>query len=303
MIIRNILFTTILILLLFSCEKDNDSEPIRNSHRIKQMVQFYNDNETSKTDFTYEGERLEEFTEYNKDTSGNWIEDFKAEISYSGDIVTKKCFDKATDIWILDYKHEYVIQNGLMIEFSTIDYWNGEWIEQSKYIYEYSGNCIVGWQLYRDVNGNGTIELKQKGEYIYQNGKLVEYKYYEDKWDDWYQMKKETFSYLEDNLTSYINYRRDESDNWLENYKYEYIYSGSNVSNKKRFIWIIESNKWESSGSLSFSYDSLGYLIEELDIKGYKTTFEYEEGHGNAMHFWNYPNQSIYRWPTLKSTG
>lgn len=300
--IKNLLLAILAISLFVSCEKDNDndSSPSKNSHRIKQIFSEY-DNYSKKTVFSYEGEKLVNITEYLKFESGI-NEEFKAEITYSGDNATETWYHKESGSWELDEKYEYVIQNGLMMEETDYDYGNGTWIEDGKWTYQYSGNNISGWQGYEDEDEDGTLEQDSKGEYIYQNGKLSEYKGYElDESNNWYQDYKTTFTYAGSNMINWIDFNLDESDNWKNYYKAEYQYSGDKVSQIEGFYWNSNDSQWESVDLDSYTYNSNGYLIGELDDDGEKRTYEYEEGNGNAKFFWYYPEELVYGEPTLKS--
>src|SRR5690606_5630882 len=84
-------------------------------------------------------------------------------------------------------------------------------------------------------------------------------------------------------------------------YKVEYHYSGDVILQKDYYHFNIELNQWESTGNESYTYNSNGYLIEVLQDNGNKTTFEYEEGHGNAKLFLHSPGSFINGEPTLKS--
>lgn len=296
--IKNLLLAIVAILLLGSCEKDkdNDSSSINDSYRIKQIISQHDDY-FEKIVFSYYEEKLLNINAYEKDESGNLIEEFKIEISYSGDNATTTMYDKETGNWEIRNKSEYVIQNGLIMEISDSDYENAVWVEYCwKWTYQYSASNITAWQSYYFEDENG------KGEYVYQNGKLSEYKVYElDESDNWHQFDNETFTYEGTDLMSWIDYELDESDNWEKDNKAEYLYSGDKVLQMECFNWISESSQWELENSETYTYNSNGYLIEELNNEGNKRTYEYEEGQGNAKYFLYYPENLVYGEPTLKS--
>lgn len=299
--IKNLLLAIVAISLFVSCEKDEDNDSIisKNSHRIKQI-----NYEGGKFTFTYEGEKLVNSTEYKKDESDNWLEDYKIEISYSGDNATATRYSKESGTWEMDDKAEYLIQNGLIKEENSYDYEDGTWVEDRKWTYQYSGRNLSDWQSFHYDDGIGALEQYEKGEYFYQNSKLEEYKVYElDESGNWSQYDKETFTYDGSNLIKLINYGLDASDNWENSYKYEYQYSGDNLSQMEYFYWNRDDSQWESRNSLSYTYNSNGYVSETLDGYGFKTTFEYEEGHGNGNLFLSPPRQSVYGELTYKSAG
>ena len=297
--IKNLLLAFAAILLFVTCEKDEDKDSMasKNSHRIKQIVY-----DGGKIDFTYENENLVKSTQYKKDESDNWVEDYRMEFSYSGDIATATWGGIESGAWEIDDKTEYLIQNGLIMEEHNYDYEDGTWIEDRKWTYQYSGSNITSWQsFYYDEEG-GTLEQDERGEYFYQNSKVEEYKVYEhDESGNWSEYAKETFTYDGSNLINWINYGLDESDNSENNYKYEYQYSGDKVSQMAYFYWNTEESQWESQNIVSFNYNSNGYLSEELLEFGDDRTYEYEEGHGNAKLILSHPMELIYKGPTIKS--
>ena len=292
--IKNLLLAIVAFSLLVSCEKDTDIDSSKNSHRITQII-YENNGNFNKTVFSYDGEKLENIYSYEKDEIGNWVEEHKTEISYSGDNVTATNYYKSEN-WEISYKSEYIIQNNLMMEEQGFYYEDGDWEQQSKWTYQYSGTNISAWQRYYDENEVG------KGEYIYQDEKLIEYKAYElDESDNWSQDTWTTFTYEGNNLVSMFDYDLATSDTWENDYKQELQYSGDNVSQIERFFWDSENSQWESVEYKTYSYNSYGYLSEELYDDGKKKTYEYEEGNGNAKLSMYYPENLVYGEPTLKS--
>lgn len=297
--IKNLLLAIAAIILLVSCEKDEDKDSMatKNSHRIKQIVY-----DGGKIDFTYEGENLVKSTQYKKDESDNWVEEYRMEISYSGDIATETRSVIKSGTWEIDDKVEYLIQNGLIMEEKHYDYEDGTWVEDRKWTYQYSGSNITSWQNFYYDDEGGTLEQDNKGEYFYQNSKVEEYKVYElDESGNWSQYDKETFTYDGSNLINWINYGLDESDNWENIFKYEYQYSGDKVSQMTYFYWNSDDSQWESQNLVSYTYNSNGYLSETQVDYDDKVTFEYEEGHGNAKLFLYPEVESVYGGPTIKS--
>ncbi len=302
---KNLLLALVAILALASCDKDNDPGLTKNSHRVKQIIfdtEGYNND--WKYVFTYEGEKMASFLEYNRDESGNWYEKLKTDVSYAGDNATVTCYEKDSGSWKITDKHEYVIQSGLMMEELNYDYENGAWIKASKWTYQYSGTNISAWQSYDDEDEDGTFEQNGKGEYIYKNGKITDYKEYKlGESDNFYLNSRETFDYNGSKMISFIDYNLDESDSLINASQTEYHYSGDKVSETEYSNWNSDKNQWDSEYLKSFIYNSNGYLIEEIFDDSDKVTYEYEEGHGNAKFFFYYPEASIYREPTLRNAG
>lgn len=300
------LFVVLGALLLFvACENENDNDPVlsKNSHRIKQIIYDY---EGTRSDermvFSYEGEKATSVMEYSKDANGDWYEDHKKDVSYSGNKTTVICYDKEGDNWYPHEKYEYMVQHDLMMEEKDFSYSNGAWVETYLWTYTYSGTNLTSWKSYSDVNNDGTLEQDGKGDYIYLNGKLSECKSYElDESNTLYQYAKDTFSYTGNKFTSCTEYELDEDDNWMKMHKSENQYSGDTITQINHYTWNTENNQWVSHLSASYSYDSNGYLSEIMYGTVNKVTFEYEVGHGNAKTYWYYPEDLVHGEPTLRS--
>lgn len=301
---RIFLLALIIIALLCSCErkKDKSSGPVKNTHRVKQIIYDYDEENDWKSVFTYDGEQLILIVNYEDDGDG-WREDRKIEIAYEPDITTL-WYTNESGSWEYIYRSEYVVENGLLTEEFIYNYEEGEWVEGWKWIYEYAGTNIIKWEAYYDNDEDGSVELDSKGEYTYEDNKLFEYKaYFMDASDDWVQYDKETFQYSGLILSGWIDFEQDEFDDWVEYYKCEYIYSGNYISEALYYNWDNESDDWEEEPfTVTYGYDVNGYLIERMNDSGTQITYEYEQGHGNAAFFWYYPEELVYGEPVLKST-
>jgi hypothetical protein len=304
---KNILLISILIALLFSCirDKDRDSGPAKNTHRIKQVT-FDNDEGTDrKSVFTYDDkERLIMIMRHEKEGSETWKEVVKIEIFYNPAEIKSYYYSNESGFWEYTGKQEFYVEDGLLKEEWYYHYIDDDWVENSEWTYDYSGTNLIEWQCYFDSDNDGSVELNSKGEYGYINNKLDEYRgYYFDEFEDWIEYDLETFSYSGDKLSGYINYYKDTLDYWVESFKCTYIYTGDNITEAEYYDWVIESNDWEYDPfTVTYDYDINGYLIEHTDDDGDKTTYEYEAGNGNAVFFWYYPEDLVYGRPTLKST-
>jgi hypothetical protein len=304
-----LLFALSAITFLSSCnkEKDSDSGPAKNSHRISQFIidgQGYDSDE--KEIFNYEGERLSEILEYTKDDFGDWILKYKNVITYDGENATTTWYYKESGDWIEEDKSDYLIENGLMMEETYFNLEEGEWVESWKWAYQYSGTDIIGWQVYDYDDQNSSAELDGKGEYIYENNKLVQFQsFYKNDSNNWENDDKQIFNYAGSNLAGWTDYDWDFSENnWIEYFKCEHTYTGNLVQESNYYDWNSVSDDWESSYSRTYEYNDNGYLIEEVsdnDEDGYKATFEYEEGNGNAKFFFYYPEELVYGGATIKS--
>jgi len=100
--IKFILFATVLISILISCEKDEEkySSTLKNTHRIKQIVQIdRGEFDVLKSVYLYEGEKLVKVIYNEIDESGNWNETDKNEIIYSGNNASATRYYKESDNW------------------------------------------------------------------------------------------------------------------------------------------------------------------------------------------------------------
>ncbi len=288
-----------------ACSKD-DNDPdgsSLNTHRVSQVTMNSGEGDVVRYVFSYQGDKLVQVMLYEKDDNENWIEQHKDVITYTGDKATLICHQKEAGVWQMTSKYEYVIQNGLMTQelyFTLID---DAWINLSKWTYHYSNKRLTSWQSeHYDAESGATLDL-DKGENVYQNGKITEYKEYDssDESEEWIQDDKILFSYSGDQLTGYMEYELDETENWEEYKKAELSYVGNLISQRVTYYWDSELSEWEEGNSIFYTYNSNGYLLTETDDEDRQYLYEYEEGNGNATFFWVYPEEVMYRTPTLKS--
>lgn len=284
------------VLLFASCEKENnDSTPDK---RIKQILYEYSGGNVEKYIFSYDGENVKSIIIYDKEDDKNWIESCRYDYTYSGDVVTEVYSEKA-DVWEPNCKTDYNIKNGLREE-ELYYYIDGAFVKKQKWTYQYIGGSLSAWQFY-DYSEGG-FEQTGKAEYIYQDGKLSEYRVYElDDAGDWSQYDKETFVYDGDKLTSWVNYDKD-SALWVNSHKEDLFYLGDRLYQKNRYYWSEDSEMWKADGAYSYiyNYDDDGDLIGSLS-ENRKVTCEYEEGLGNALSIWYYPEDMVYGYPTIRS--
>lgn len=302
-----LLLSAVLISLLFACNKDEEliNETPNNgssnkSFRLKQATSYSGSSAIQKSDYIYLGDKLVNATTSRKDDSGNWIEYFKTDISYSGDSRTLKGFTKDASTWAFKYKIEYLTQNSLIVESRT--YFEENNLEDfGKRTYQYSGSNITSWQNYAYDYSSKTNLISVKGENVYVEEKLIESKTYQPgEPDSWYQVGKEIYTYNGNNLENWVGYLPSKLNNWIEYKKRDYIYSGENVSQLDYFDWDKENNQWVSTDKVTYKYNSEGYLIEEQS-NSKKITYEYEEGVGNAKSVFSDPASAIYGRPTIKN--
>lgn len=297
------------ISLLASCEEDKLKKdiidppvvPIPTAHRIAQVTFDYGPNQTNdyKYTFTYEEDHLVSCLFSERTADGDWYESYKTEISYDGECATEIYYDAGSGNWEMYAKSEYLIQNDLTMEETSFEYDEGLWAEDVKWTYRYDGNVLVAWQSFSDVEG--TWKPCKKGEYLYQNGHLTEMKMYTlDALGVWYQSNREAFTYNEDCLQNVVRFDLDLSGNETHEKKVVYLFSDNEVVRSEHLNWSPAANDWIWTMAYSYVYDDEGYLVEKTYSSGTKMTYEYEEGVGNAIHFWAYPEDGVYEIPAFR---
>jgi hypothetical protein len=295
--IKKLLLLSLTISMLFACKKD-EPQPVEKTYRIKQVLHDdINDSYDRKTIFSYSGENLIQTIKYKKDINGNWIENYKREIIYSNNIATEFTYDKVNNDWVVNDKIEYKIENGLMTE--EFDFYkDGDtWIETDKYIYQYSNKKLSSWQRIDYELGDWVQD--EKGEYIYENDKLIKSNKYDfDAINGWIQKNKTMFSYSGDNINKWILYNY-EDPNWIESSKEEYTFTGTQIASSTYYVW--KNADWQLSpyDGINYTYNENNYLIQSSGLEG-NTTYEYEEGLGNAKLFIYYPEDLVFGSPTIK---
>lgn len=303
---KHLLLVLGLITFFYSCNKNDDNtndekEKVELKYRIKQILINTNADDVNdkKTVFTYNEDKLVNYTDYKLESSGDWNDTEKTKITYTNDRATATQYRNQAAIWALTNKSVYTIQNGLIME-ETYFYDNHGTLEPYwKYTYQYTGTSLSAWHSYYDISGTGNQDFKAK--YIYTNKQLTESKEYElDYNDEWFEAIKNTFSYQDNALIKVLNYNLDANNEWQNNRKIILNYVEDNVSQMECLDWNSNSNLWESSYLCTYKYDANNYLTEVLDSYGHKTTYEYEEGTGNAKLFWYYPETLVEGEPTLQ---
>jgi hypothetical protein len=301
---RSYWIIAILLVLLVACNKDKDlSESASASLRIKEIYNDYEgDNNDWKTTFAYEGENLAGITEFEKDDQGIFTESYRAEITYDGNRVIMTWFYYNNGSWETEGKYEIVVENGHLSEETYLDYVQAQWVEEWRWVYQYSGSNLVAWQSF-DNGSTGALEQDGRAEYFYNNGLLSEYKSYrKNSSGDYIQFDMETFSYSGNDLISWIDFDRDESNNWVETDKCEYTYGVGTVSVAEYFDWDDNINTWETEPFSEFyTYNPEGLVTEWSNDDGDRITYEYEKGAGNAKLLWYYPEDLVYGEPTFKN--
>lgn len=302
--IRNLLFTLAAVLIFTSCEKKDDNSLPKNSHRL---IRAYMEKEGYLyiDSLFYEGEKLTDIMKYFNNGNGTWILTDSTHITYDGSQVTVLESSFEAPDWVPQDKYEFTMDDGLMTQEIGSEYNRGTWDLGWKWTYQYSGSNLKSWQSYYP-DENGDLKMDNKCEYTYQNGKLVESMQYDLNGETWTQYEKTTYLYDEAKLINWTENRKNLSDSWFQYYKSDLSYTGDLVSQMDQYGWNPNTSDWESAKSSAFTYNSNDYLYEITTEYSYSsspeyTSYEYEEGNGNAKLFYYYPEEMVSGEPILKS--
>lgn len=298
---KKLVFALIALAFLFSCNDDDDGpKDSETNYRISEFIEYDEGLERYKSTFSYIGEELNSVIEYRKD-NGTWIEYRKYEIGYNSNTVTITNFEKSMG-WELDGKREYVFIDDLMTQETYYSNREGTLTPSYRYDYLYSGTRFTGYEEYDSYNG-GSFELEYKGECVYSNDliTLLEFNEYELDASDWIQYSKETFAYANNKLSEVIDYSYYRTSEPSESDKDVYNYTGDLLSSIDDYDWSDDTETWSFDGTVSFTYNIDGYLIE-ANSSGDKEVFTYEEGKGNAKQLMATPELLLYQEPIFEKT-
>jgi len=303
---KNYLLAVVIGIMAFSFNACNDNngddtpEVIKNTHRVTQYINSYENEERFKVTFSYDGEKVKTIIKYNKNGE-KWISSHKYEFIYSGNNITKTTYIKTEDNWVKSSKLEYVVENGLMTKDINYIIKDGNFVKKWKYNYQYSGSNLINWFGYYYNEATGEIETEIKGDYIYENGYLTKYEHYaKDSSGNWYMNYKRILTYSGDDIIGYNGYALNDINKWIEYTKFKYQYSGNNVTRIDEEWWNSQNETWNKYWT-EYSYNSNGFLSERKNNSNVKFVYEYEEGHGNARLFYYYPEDLVYNKPTFKN--
>lgn len=298
---KHLLAATLALTLFVSCDKEDPDNPEKNLYRITQ-VEFFGSSDDSyqKASFSYEGEQLIQVLAMERQEGTDWMESSRLDISYSGENVTATWYYNEGAGWMEESRSVYKLKEGKITEEAAEYYQDGSWQADWKWTYTYSGNDLMLWKsYYTDDMGNEVND--GEGSYSYLQGKLVEHiSYYDyDGDEDMEEDQRELFVYDDERLASVTRYEFEDPNTWVEDQLYEYTYSGEQlyeIQESER-----DGNNWIPDYSQTFMYDEDGNLTELAYDSDEREQYTYEEGNGNAMLFWYYPEEMVYHFPTIKS--
>ena len=296
------LFAIAVIALFSSCNKDDDnSSSVKNAYRLKQETYTYSGGEATKHEFTYNNERISAYTSYDS-LNGEWVENYKGEVSYNGDNFTLITYYEEDGSWTEDEKYEYTVSNGLIVQ--EIDYYydDNSWVFDGKYTYSYSGSDITGYLGYDYEDGEYIIS--DSCSIIYKNSLPIKSVSYYIDGSEMRRDSKDTLVYSDNKLQYWIDYYYNSRDSLIIDGKSKYTYSGDKITALTWYGWSNVTNDWVEHSSDYYSYDENNYLIKETYSDGDESTrYEYESGNGNLSLVWSNADDVIFQEPAPKSAG
>jgi len=283
-----VLYTFVITLVLYSCEKDNSNPGISNDYRLKEVILATTSGvsyESMKLVFTYEGEKLTLEMVYIKyDEDDPWEEYGKTEITYAGENRTETYSEKEDEEWVVYSRGEYSYIDGLKKKEKEYSYDDGQWAITNETSYYYQDTVLTS-SIEKDYDD----DMELKAEYIYENSELTEIRrYILDENSEWVQTHLETYYHTGDKVTSLVFSERKQAD-WVNTEKLEFEYTAdNNIGEMTSVEWNEYSDSWYSkSKTVEFNYDANGYLIEIID-ELFTISYVWGRGTGNIEELWDY---------------
>jgi len=298
-----LLLSFVLVIGTVSCKEFIDeTDFIKNSHRVKQIIEYDNSGkEIGRDIFSYESERMVLWQYLYNNEGGEMIEYWRITVSYSGDNVNAIKYYSEIDGWEKYTKSSFKIINNLIHEELKSNYGGLECIECWKYNYTYSGSFLMKWTK-SIKSGEDKWERCRKGEYIYENDLLTEYKVSViSESCEWMPDYKNIYFYEKDKISGWQGSNYNADGGVVLSQKIEFSYENNKMSTRTYSVWDASTDSWRFFGSLNYYYDENNYLLEDISSFGDRTLYEYEEGHGNASLFYYKAESFAKTEPMLKN--
>ncbi len=287
--IAAILFTT-------SCKKDDDSSegpnvsPIEgNGYRVVEENITGSGGMSGVNKFKYEGNKLTKVESLYKNP--NEDNEYKEEVSYSGDEITIKNFIKEGENWKdADYTRKLTVKDGLITTLQ-VSYTSYNTITTK---YTYDGKKLIKTEENKVVGSDKTTKIV---EYTYSGDKVVEV--LTTVTGAKTSKKKEKITYEGDKIVKTVGYDYDEK---TQKFKYNgdmksYVYNSINYQLQRIVtytrLYDFDTKRYEirQNSYTNYEYDhvNLKLISKEKFIYDYKgtkidrikTTYKYEKGDGN----------------------
>ncbi|NDW08931.1 T9SS type A sorting domain-containing protein [Dysgonomonas sp. 520] len=203
---------------------------------------------------------------FSLDGTSNLIPVYKYNFLYdaSGFFVSDEYLSKAANESVLKgvSKHLYVY-NGDKIEEVVKYTWDSksnDWAYSEKYIYAYDakGNQVLA-EVYSFYLRNNVWQTVRKEEKSYSaDNKLQVETYYENNnsREGWKNLSKTEYEYSGDILQNKVTYTTQSGDDWINNSRYTYTYTGSDLNKVSIEFWDQATGNWAQSGQDVYVYDN-----------------------------------------------
>ena len=290
--------------ILFSagCNKDSDDDngdtpSGQSDYRVIESISYENNVEDYKAEFTYDGEQLSTVLEYVTFAKDQWSLDAKTEITYSGNNSYEMVYSVYDDgSWELDSRDVINHQDGLWQDHMEYFHDGADWISAYKTDYTYNSGKIVKEEYFEYVDGEPINDMKTIYSWVGDSPSAAEH--YSWEIDEWIAETKDTIT-ISDGKVIKVEMFMYEMNDYV--FKMEFQYVGDVVSSIVMYYNLMGT--WTNAGSILFTYDEHGNMIEE-EITGefsYRETYTYEEEKGNISLF--YVNTGWYEMPYIGKSG
>jgi hypothetical protein len=286
-----ICFLLPLILLIYSCQKEDDIIlPGGNkSLRIKSVKHYTNGVLGNVTDYIYDNSgSLISLETTNFEENGDTNNSYSRTFEYEGNKIINYRNNPYTGVRS-GIKTEREIENGRVSKIHTFE-WNGaEWDMVSRTSYLYEGTKLSRWNIISFIS---FFNYMTEGEITYKADlpvqKTEKYLYYDNLWNSvnrFTSYHKELYDYVDGRMEKVIGYyKSDRMEDWNISYKLEYERSGQEVSAKH--YWFTEDETWIHDWTTISTYNEQGYVTRTKTMSpgshsGTETVTEYENKPGN----------------------
>lgn len=290
-----------LILVFFSCEKENDNviSGEDNPQRIKSTTEYINGVVRTVNKYFYDENGRVISWDATYFSGGILPTPEKHILEYKTNKIIEYFEGYDPEINPLS-KLEREIENGIVSAINAY-VWNDEgWdvIEEASYIY--NGSNLTSWNQFHFLYPGTKIT---EGEIIY-DGNLPIQRTSKTTYDNYMEMtgiayRKGIFNYTDEQLQEVTIYRKsNEMVDWKISEKIEYLRSGPEITKNTYFFSPDET--WELDETTIFTYNELGNITNTIisyAIGDYvrEIVTEYENKPGNWELVFEYPHENLDR--------